>query len=278
MTSKTVVWQGVARQMKFESFAPYFECPTSTSTSRFVAENFSGWDGMILKLKSKFKNSCSVMLDVSVFSNYPEECERLFVKETLIIHDVMMRVDDEWTSFGLYFQALVYFEVCCKLSGLQQIIFHLCWCLLYDQKITTGNAANASWNISESKKVQKTLALIIRDYIDAKSNVEAVLTSKIPKYIRTLFEHYCSKNIKPRFEGIDKIQAKMAVELQKYIFIDIIGPERRTLTTAMELSGMIMLDSYDTEQQISHEKVLLLFPNATMYINNQSQQIAVMKT
>ena len=140
--------------------------------------------------------------------------------------------------------------------------------LLCVQKITTGNASKDSWNILESKKVQKTLALIISDYIEAKSKVGMELTSKIPKYIRALFEHYCSKNIKPDFTGIDQIQAKMAVKLQRYIFIDIIGPE---------LGGMIILDNYYTEQQISHEKVLVLFPNAMMYINDQSQQIAVIK-
>ena len=71
---------------------------------------------MILKLKSKFKSSCSVMLDVSVFSDYPHECERLFVKETLIITDLMMMIDDEWTAFGPYSEALVYFEVWCQVN------------------------------------------------------------------------------------------------------------------------------------------------------------------
>ena len=112
MSPKTVVWHGVSHRMLFENFATFFECPTSTSIERLVAQGFSGSDGVILKLKSKFKNSCSVMLDVSAFSNYPAESERLFVKETLIITDVMMRIDNEWTMFGVYFEALVYFEVC----------------------------------------------------------------------------------------------------------------------------------------------------------------------
>ena len=112
MSPKTVVWHGVSHRMQFENFATFFECPTSTSTERLVAQGFSGSDGVILKLKSKYKNSCSVMLDVSAFSNYPAESERLFVKETLIITDVMMRIDNEWTMFGVYFEALVYFEVC----------------------------------------------------------------------------------------------------------------------------------------------------------------------
>lgn len=111
MTPETVVWHGVSRKMKFESFATFFECPTSTSTDRIIARGFSGSSGVILRLKSKFKKSCSVMLNVSVFSNYPEECERLFVKETLIITDVMMRIDGQWVKFGVYFEALIYFQV-----------------------------------------------------------------------------------------------------------------------------------------------------------------------
>ena len=274
MTPETVVWHGVERQMKFESFAPYFECPTSTSTSKIVAQGFSGWGGMILKLKSKFKNSCSVMLDVSVFSNYPEECERLFVKETLIIHDVMMRVDDEWTSFGLYFQALVYFEVCCKISGLNNLsTVYCCWCLFYGQKITTGNATNDSWNISESKKVQKTLALIISDYVDARSNVKAVLTSKIPRYIRTLFKHYCSKNIKPDFHGIDQIQEKMTAELQFHFFVDTIPILGTGLSFVAESGGFF--EGSEEQTYISRETVLLLFPNATIYINDQAKEIEI---
>ena len=122
MTPKTVVWHGVSRRMKFESFATFFECPTSTSTEQEVAVKFSGSDGMILKLKSKFNRDCSTMLDVSTFSNYPAECERLFVKEALIISDVMMRIDEKWTQFGLYFEALVFFEVCCQSNRLNNLI------------------------------------------------------------------------------------------------------------------------------------------------------------
>merc|ERR1712154_139594 len=160
-----------------------------------------------------------------------------------IINDVMKRVDGEWTSFGLYFQALVYFE-----------------------KITTGNATNDSWNISESKKVQKTLALIISDYIDARSKVEAEFTSTIPKYIRTLFEHYCSKNIKPDFNGIDQIREKMAVKLQSHFFVDTISQER---VVDSILDGLYVERSEEQSYVISREKVSLLFPHATMYINEQ---------
>lgn len=56
------------------------------------------------------------MFDVgkSGFSHFAE-CERLFVKATLIITDVMMKVGNKWITFGIYFEALVYFEVCSHL-------------------------------------------------------------------------------------------------------------------------------------------------------------------
>ena len=108
------------------------------------------------------------MLDVSPFSNYPAECERLFVKETLIITDIMMMVDGQWVSYKPYIEAFLYFE-----------------------KITTGNGLEETWNISQNKKVQKTLAIIISDYIVALSGTK---NKKIPEYIRSLFRHYCLKS------------------------------------------------------------------------------------
>ena len=276
MTSETVVWHGVTRKMKFDSFATYFECPTSTSTSRFIARGFSGPDGMILKLKSKFKESCSVMLDVSVFSNYPEECERLFVKETLIITDVMMRVGDEWTAFGSYFEALVYFEVryvlewCPPLFILNPPLLILC-----AQKISSGNAANDSWNISESKKVQGKLALIIGDYIATQPTNGAEFTSDIPNYIRTLFNHYCSTTLKPQFNGINVIQETMIIELQEYIFER--GDSLKKNVIGNELDDddtQLASDSHD-RPKISDEKVKVIFAKAVMYVNDQGNEITI---
>ena len=149
-----------------------------------------------------------------------------------------------------------------------------------DQKITTGNATNDSWNISESKKVQKTLALIISDYIDARSKVAEEFTSKIPKYIRTLFEHYCSKNIKPRFDGIDQIQYKMVAELQSHFFVDTISQER-AVDSILADAAFIDAEGSDLVQEIYiilHERVQLLFPNAKKYINEKGQHISIEHT
>lgn len=269
MTPETVVWHGVSRKMLFESFATYFECPTSTSIHQDVAASFSGPNGVILKLKSKFNRDCAVMFNVSVFSRFSES-ERLFVKETLIISDVLISFDGQWTSCDPYFEPLVYFEVC---AGMESMVcsfgvFH--FLLLYVQKITTGNATNDSWNIVESQKVQKTLALIIGDYIEAKSKIGADFTSKIPKYIRNLFDHYCSEKEKPQFNGIDQIQEDMVVELKRHIFIS-----ERNIVAANMADNMLISLGCDRKQKVSHEKVKLLFPNAEMYVNDQAQNISL---
>lgn len=282
MTPETAVWHGVSRKMRFDKFATYFECPTSTSTEKAIAASFSGSNGVILKLQSKYKTKCSVMLDVSTFSNYPAESERLFVKETLIITDIVMLIDDEWIQFGKWFQALVYFEVNHMLKLNIMSIFR-CWSVWCSQKITTGNATDDSWNISESKKVQKTLALIIEDYIEAQSTTNEERTSKVPAYIRTLFHHYCTRKDEPRFDGLNEIQTSMSIKLQEHLFENTIDPEKlKRRDTKKANSPMARRDTKransptaqkkKAKQQISHQKVQLLFPNATMYINDKGEQ------
>ena len=139
--------------------------------------------------------------------------------------------------------------------------FSFSLCLrLCDQKLTTGNATNDSWNISESKTIQEKLALIIGECIRSRSKMAADQSFSIPNYIRTLFDHYCSKMTEPHFDGIDQIQDTMIAELQEHIFIDN-NEEQKTA------------ENYDNIQKVSHQKVKLLFPTAKMYINDQKQKL-----
>lgn len=133
-----------------------------------------------------------------------------------------------------------------------------CLSSVYYQKITTGDAVDDSWNISENSKVQKTLALIINSCIRAQSTDSG---SRVPEYIRTLFQHYCSNQREPSFNEIDQIQHKMTVKLQKHLFIKIIRKNEG------------ISPNVDGEQRISHEKVFLLFPKAVTYINDQGEQV-----
>eukprot|EP01084_Bolivina_argentea_P019286 35878_1 len=125
MEANQVVWHGLSKKMLFDNFAVYFTCPTSTTTQKNVAQTFSGnGNGIVLKLKAKHKNNCPWMLDVSLFSDFTDECERLFFNETLIITDILIIINKRWVSFKKYINACLYFN-----------------------KITTGNANNDTWNI-----------------------------------------------------------------------------------------------------------------------------------
>ena len=108
MSEKESVWRGISYTSVFESFATfgisifssllisspmnfncacrcYFDCPTSTTTDRKVAENFArGKKGIILELKSKYNENCATMLEVSPFSMHPDGKFSAFVISLLI--------------------------------------------------------------------------------------------------------------------------------------------------------------------------------------------------
>lgn len=114
--------------------------------------------------------------------------------------------------------------------------------------------------------MQRTLALIISDYLAQSSES----TTKVPDYIRSLFRHYCLNTVKPRFDGIDQIQHKMVLELQEHIFINIIPPNGVT-TDENAKENMPEAQDSDTKQNVSDEKVLKLFPNATKCLNGKTE-------
>ena len=111
MSKDDVVWHGLSSKMLFGDFAAYFDCPTSTTTQRNVAQTFSGnGSGIILKLKSKHTVNCAYMLNVSLFSDFTDECERLFLNETLIITDILSIQNQRWVSHKKYIEACLYFS------------------------------------------------------------------------------------------------------------------------------------------------------------------------
>eukprot|EP01083_Nonionella_stella_P055892 147383_1 len=234
MQKNQVVWHGLSSRMLFERFAAHFDSPTSTTTQKNVAQTFSGnGHGIILKLKSKHNVKCAWMLDVSLFSDYTDECERLFLNETLIITDILTIVKNRWVSFKNYIGACLYFE-----------------------KITSGNATDATWNIKETPQIQNVLSRIIDDFMAQTDDT----VSTIPHYIRVLFRHYCMLHKKPRFDDIDKIQHKMLPLLQQYFFDETIDSEQEYKD--------------NKKQTISQKKVQSLFPSVTEYINDQKELVS----
>ena len=105
MSASSVVYCGLNARLAFTSLMQHFECPLSTTTSETTANQFSkGTTGVILKLKRG--NPRTRYLDVSRFSVYPEEHERLFMGSSLQIVDIKIGIK----SLKKYVSALRLFE------------------------------------------------------------------------------------------------------------------------------------------------------------------------
>ena len=173
-TNLCLFYLGLSHKMLFTEFSTFFDTPTSTTASKAVAHTFSGSQGIILALKSKYKNDCPVMLNASLFSDYVDEQERLFIYETLIIHDMFTM--KEWKRYPKQMKALNWFH-----------------------KISTGNALDTQFNIKEfTEKTQKKLRDLIMDYMTHKHLPEGAVkkyNEKIPRYVRMLFAYYCDNQV-----------------------------------------------------------------------------------
>ena len=114
VTVNDVFYTGLNKPMLFESMAPGWFCPFSTSVSGIVALNFATMKGVILQMKgSSYSGSRDTYMDCEWFSNYPEECERLFVmSEDLRIVDINTFDfgNKMWTSNRVPISALVLFS------------------------------------------------------------------------------------------------------------------------------------------------------------------------
>ena len=240
MKKESVVWHGLSSKMLFSQFATYFDCPTSTTTQKNVAQTFSGnGSGIILKLKSFYNENCAWHLDVSLFSDFTDECERLFLNDPLVITDILTidRKKQKWVSYKKYMGALLFFN-----------------------KITTGMALDHKWNIRDSLSIQQALVSIITDYYGSMRNNNKKSDDDVPNYIRILFRHYCLKHESPVFNDVDKIQHLMDKKLQTLMFGNV-------KQSAEEI------DPNDFTQKIQHIFVQALFPNATKYKNDQKETI-----
>ena len=68
----------------------------------------------------------------------------------------------------------------------------------------------------------------------------------------------------------------MNLELQKQIFVDFVAPQ--TEADANNSREKPVINGGNMNQEVSHEKVQLLFPNATMYINEKNESILIEKS
>ena len=89
MTASDVVYCGLNALLIFRSLHQRFECPLSTTMQISVAQHFAGEDGGVI-LKLKRSNPKTRYLDVSPFTLFKHEDERLFSGSTLKIVDIFI--------------------------------------------------------------------------------------------------------------------------------------------------------------------------------------------
>ena len=140
-------------------------------------------------------------------------------------------------------------------------------------KLTSGNALEKSWNISEHHDVQEVLAWMIRDFQSSRtrsprSDVAENETYASSQYMRDIFSHYCMGQENASFHGIADIQHELCTNLQRLIFRD-----EMVMDTKQREEGHGNI--HDLESKISEKKVLRLFPQLLQYTDDlkQSEQV-----
>ena len=106
MSANECVFSGMAGHLLFDSMYQRFECPLSTTKSERIATHRFAGDTSGVTLKLKRGNSQTRCLDVTRFSCFPGEQERLFMGSTLKIVSLLIGR----TSLFPYISALAVLE------------------------------------------------------------------------------------------------------------------------------------------------------------------------
>ena len=177
-TSSDTFYTGLKNRLSFESFAPLFNSPISTSLSWDVANGFADGKGVILQLQGIGKSNGDPYLDVEWISCYPDEQERLFFYAfELIIVDIHNYVGLEVVENKQYLRA-----------------FRL-WSSLF-----AGHFVHAMLRRNKHRQTQQILRDLIYDYMnqigindDEKKQDETKKNVVIPNYMKQLFCHLIEK-------------------------------------------------------------------------------------
>merc|ERR1712235_79032 len=110
VSPNNIFYTGLNLKLGFETFAPRWLCPFSTTTSEDIATRFSKESGIILKLKPA-PGSDEQFFNTEWLSNYRDEKERLFTKAyNLQIVDIQYIEGNHWKKNVNYLSALRLFS------------------------------------------------------------------------------------------------------------------------------------------------------------------------
>eukprot|EP01083_Nonionella_stella_P081885 225813_1 len=256
--NEQVFYHGLGTKFLFNSFSAIFEAPTSTSTDFSAARNMTGGNGIVLKLKAKYKNELnqSKCLDVehTEISSYRNEKERLFAGMTVLaIIDIGYEGrKGKWVQLTNAFQLLLYFEKIIEQSEHQRAFYN--------------------YGARPPKKAQTNILVpLIRhqmrrnggDREEKKQHDDDVADVKEDKqYLYCLFEHFCdSKREYLNLKCINDERQAMSKSLQRILF-EIHGDH--------EGAG-----GDEDDVQIHRANIKLIFPNLKQYKNHMGYWITL---
>ncbi len=213
-----------------------------------VAHTFSKDGGMVIQLAPKWKReiNSSKCLDVSSFSQFKHEKEKLFAGMTVLsIINIYTPSDDAWKGYSDYIQSMLYFERVIEQSAHQRDQYN------YGIMTHKSNLQSDCLIPLMKQQMNRTAALSdLSDEIKTDSNGEY---DKIPSYICNLFEHFCDNQ--RDYIDLSCIYGEvenMVVELKQILFEEIkIDGENDTLT----------------KYQINVSSIQSIFPNLIPYKN-----------
>eukprot|EP01083_Nonionella_stella_P138878 422738_1 len=171
-------YTGINTRVCFDSFAPMFCCPLSTTTQQHVAHNFSECIGIVVKIVP-LSGSTDMCFNVEWLSNYKNESERLFFDAGRV------RIED-----------IMYFDACARTicSNAHYVSAFKLWSSLFG-----GEFFNIYLRGKHRKKTQRTLVALIKNYNQNNGIGSANNTANIRThlYIQRVFYHLLQQLCKP---------------------------------------------------------------------------------
>ena len=209
---KQVFFTGLNVKLSFQTFAPLFMAPFSTTTSVDVANRFCGSDGLILMLTPR-SGSDDVYFNVEWLSDFDHEKERLFVSASNVkIGDIQYFEGGYLRKNRMYLSAFSIFS-----------------------SLFAGHFVSSLLRMRKNKKQQRAWNLLL-DLITVYKATNGIgsgqtnaLNIGIPLYIQQLFFHlldgfrmdkYPKYVIKSNFDLLDETLSRELIAFSEHITDD----------------------------------------------------------
>eukprot|EP01084_Bolivina_argentea_P249776 418285_1 len=241
------LYHGLSQKFLFNEFSTVYEIPTSTTGKISVAHGFAKDGGIVIQLAPKWKKeiNSSKYLDVSIFSDFKHEQEKLFAGMTVLsIINIYNPSDNKWDGYSEYIRGILYFERITEQTVHQKDY--------YNYGVIT-NKKKDEWTKIQNDYLVPLIKSVCNNCDEFKSD-STIENRTIPTYILKLFKHFCHNK-------------------RDYIDLSCIDGEIDNMTQQLKniLFKEIKMDTVEdklTKYQINNKNIRLIFPNLKQYKNS----------